>query len=205
MRITIAGLPGPGKGTGVGGVSWKIGLKKLVWTLGLPRGGMPAGMLRLNSTVWWSRNTTGDAPSNSPPSAVGVTPGAQIGDVTHCPDPSMSGRLYTQHYAILPWTFVVFVHHTLHHTCETKHRNLKRMRYAMRRVSDLASHPRFTSTPHRRCYVLCLAPGHLYARTLLRRPGYYSYRQQSDVLVIHHNGHSPCNGGKKRSSGCSDW
>lgn len=55
------------------------------------------------------------------------------------------------------------------------------------------------------CLYTVLGTGHLYARTLLRRPGYYSYRQQSDVLIIHHNGHSPCNGGKKRSSGCSDW
>ena len=34
-RYEMSGLPGPGKGTGVGGVSWKIGLKKLVWTLGI--------------------------------------------------------------------------------------------------------------------------------------------------------------------------
>lgn len=81
----------------------------------MARGGLPAGMLRLNTTVWWSRNSTGDAPSNSPPVAVGVTPGAESGDQVHCPEPQF--------------------------------------------------------------------------------PGYHSYRQQSDTVVIHHNGHSPCSGG----------
>eukprot|EP00729_Bicosta_minor_P032287 gene32287-20976_t len=89
---------------------------------------MPDGMLRLNTTVWYSRNSTGDAPSNSPPSVMGVSPGAEPGDKTHCPDPT--------------------------------------------------------------------------------RPGYYSYRQQSDVLVIHHNGHSPCSGaqrtGAENTSVCTD-
>ena len=65
------GLPGPGRGTGVGNVSWKMGLQKLVWTI-------DGGMLSLNSTVWYSRNTSGDAPSNSPPIS-------QPGDSPHCP------------------------------------------------------------------------------------------------------------------------
>jgi hypothetical protein len=43
----MRGLPGPGQGTGVGNVSWKMGLQKLVWTIGAPGGGMRPGMLRL--------------------------------------------------------------------------------------------------------------------------------------------------------------
>ena len=46
----MKGFPGPGQGTGVGNVSWKMGLQKLVWEIGRPGGGMQAGMLRLNST-----------------------------------------------------------------------------------------------------------------------------------------------------------
>ena len=42
----MRGLPGPGQGTGVGDVSWKMGLQKLVWTIGERRGGMQEGMLR---------------------------------------------------------------------------------------------------------------------------------------------------------------
>lgn len=71
---------------------------------------MQAGMLRLNSTVWYSRNSTGDAPSNSPPVGYGVP----TGDAVHCPTES--------------------------------------------------------------------------------NPGYESWRQQSDTLVIHHNGHQVCTG-----------
>ena len=47
----MKGFPGPGQGTGVGKVSWKMGLQKLVWEIGRPGGGMRDGMLRLNSTV----------------------------------------------------------------------------------------------------------------------------------------------------------
>jgi len=46
------GIPGPGQGTGVSNVSWRMGLQKLQWTIGLPGGGMRDGMLRLNSTVY---------------------------------------------------------------------------------------------------------------------------------------------------------
>ena len=85
---TMRGLPGPGQGTGVGkGVAWKMGLQKLTWTIGGSGGGMPNGMLRLNATVWYSRNTTGDAPSNSPP----VPLDRQGTDAPHCPDASRPG------------------------------------------------------------------------------------------------------------------
>ena len=47
---------------------------------------MRAGMLRLNSTVWYSRNTSGDAPSNSPP-----VPASHPGDSPHAPDISRPG------------------------------------------------------------------------------------------------------------------
>ena len=105
----------------MGNVRWKIGLKKLVWTIGAAGGGMQEGMLRLNSTVWYSRNTSGDAPSNSPPVGYGVPKG----DSTHCPD--------------------------------------------------------------------------------ARRPGFESWKLQSDTLVIHHNGHSPCSGSEPvRHSDCTD-
>lgn len=72
----------------VGNVSWKIGLQKLVWEIGRPGGGMREGMLRLNSTVWFTRNTTGDAPSNSPP--VPLT-GIGMNDSPHCPDARRPG------------------------------------------------------------------------------------------------------------------
>ena len=35
------------------------------------------------------------------------------------------------------------------------------------------------------------------------RPGYESWRGQSDTLVIHHNGHQPC-AGAARNTDCSD-
>lgn len=49
---------------------------------------MQEGMLRLNSTVWFARNTTGDAPSNSPP--VPLT-GIGKNDSPHCPDKNRPG------------------------------------------------------------------------------------------------------------------
>ena len=49
--ILTSSSPHPGQGTGVGNVSWKMGLQKLVWEIGRPGGGMRDGMLRLNSTV----------------------------------------------------------------------------------------------------------------------------------------------------------
>jgi hypothetical protein len=49
---TMQGVPGPGQGANVGNVAWRVGLQKLVWTIGAPGGGMREGMLRLNSTVW---------------------------------------------------------------------------------------------------------------------------------------------------------
>ena len=97
----------------------EIGLQKLIWTIGVPGFGMQEGMLRLNSTVWYSRNSTGSAPSNSPPVGYGLPPT----DKVHCPDAS--------------------------------------------------------------------------------RPGYESWRGQSDTLVIHHNGHQPC-AGAARNTDCSD-
>lgn len=84
----MKGLPGPGQGTGVGNVSWKMGLQKLVWEIGRPGGGMRAGMLRLNSTVWFARNTSGDAPSNSPPVPLS---GVGVDDSPHCPDARRPG------------------------------------------------------------------------------------------------------------------
>eukprot|EP00039_Didymoeca_costata_P021687 m.2767 g.2767 ORF g.2767 m.2767 type:complete len:578 (-) comp2586_c0_seq1:73-1806(-) len=118
---SMHGLPGPGQGTGVGNVSWRMALKKLVWTIGKEGYGMREGMLRLNATVWYSRNTSGAAPSNSPPAGYG-TP---TGDSPHCPTKTF--------------------------------------------------------------------------------PGYDSYNQQSDTLVIHHNGHSPCSGSvPARKTNCTD-
>lgn len=116
---TMEGVPGPGRGTGIGNVAWRVGLQKLVWTIGGAGGGMREGMLRLNSTVWYSRNTTGNAASNSPPVGVGVP----STDDVHCPTPD--------------------------------------------------------------------------------RPGYESWRQQSDTLVIHHNGHAVCSG-SDRTEECTD-
>jgi len=83
----MKGLPGPGQGTGVGNVSWRMGLQKLTWAIGGAGGGMQEGMLRLNSTVWYSRNTSGAAPSNSPPAGYGLPKG----DSPHCPDASRPG------------------------------------------------------------------------------------------------------------------
>lgn len=65
-----------------------MGLQKLVWEIGSSGGGMREGMLRLNSTVWFARNTTGDAPSNSPP--VPLT-GVGKNDSPHCPDENRPG------------------------------------------------------------------------------------------------------------------
>jgi hypothetical protein len=115
----MVGVPGPGQGSGVGNVRWKMGLQKLVWTIGGAGGGMREGMLRLNSTIWYSRNSSGSAPSNSPPVGFGLPETDEV----HCPDES--------------------------------------------------------------------------------RPGFESWRGQSDTLVIHHNGHQPCSGGH-RSTNCSD-
>jgi hypothetical protein len=125
----MKGFPGPGQGTGVGNVSWRMGLQKLVWEIGRPGGGMRPGLLRLNSTVWFARNTTGDAPSNSPPVPL---EGVGKDDSPHCPDKS--------------------------------------------------------------------------------RPGFESWQGQgpdgkagSDTLIIHHNGHGPCNGGEpQRHTDCTD-
>ena len=50
----MVGLPGPGRGTGVGDVRWRMGLQRLTWTIGGAGGGMQEGMLRLNSTVWYA-------------------------------------------------------------------------------------------------------------------------------------------------------
>ena len=58
----MVGVPGPGQGSGVGHARWKMGLQKLIWTVGGAGGGMREGMLRLNSTVWYSRNSSGSAP-----------------------------------------------------------------------------------------------------------------------------------------------
>lgn len=126
-------------------MSWKRGLQKLVWTIGGAEDGsngvvVPSGALRMNATVWYSRNTTGDAPSNSPPLL-------EPGDSVHCPDKSR---------------------------CEGR--------------------------------VLTCACGYVVPSFIngCARPGFESWRGQSDTLVIHHNGHSPCNGGASRSTDCTD-
>lgn len=68
----MRGWPAPGTGTGEpGGVAWKNGLKRLVWTLD---SAVPGLNLSLNATVLWSFNTSGNAPANYPPPP--DTPGA---------------------------------------------------------------------------------------------------------------------------------
>ena len=113
----MRGLPGPGQGTGVGNVSWKMGLQKLVWTIGAPGGGMRPGMLRLNSTIWYTRNTTGDAPSNSPPVPLsGVGAGT---DAPHCPDAKRPGYLsYTgKGVSGKAGSNTLVIHHNGHSPC----------------------------------------------------------------------------------------
>ena len=104
----MRGLPGPGQGTGVGDVRWRIGLQKLVWTIGLPGGGMRPGHLRLNTTVWYSRNTSGDAPSNSPPAGFGIP----ATDSPHCPDSSRPG-----YASYLGRSDTLVIHHNGHSPC----------------------------------------------------------------------------------------
>lgn len=94
------GLPGPGRGTGVGNVSWKMGLQKLVWTI-------DGGMLALNASVWFSRNTSGDAPSNSPPMT-------ESGDSPHCPEPSFPGY---HSYEGSRTSDTLIIHHNGHSVC----------------------------------------------------------------------------------------
>ena len=65
-QFEMKGWPAPGSGasTGEAGktIRWRNGLQRLVWTL---EG--QATSLKLNSTVFWSFNTSGDAPANYPP------------------------------------------------------------------------------------------------------------------------------------------
>jgi hypothetical protein len=61
------GFPAPGQGSGVGKVSWKNNLQKLIWTMKSP-------FLTLNTTVFHTFNTSGNAPANYPPPP--NTPGA---------------------------------------------------------------------------------------------------------------------------------
>lgn len=105
---SMHGVPGPGQGTGIGDVEWTMGLQKLIWTIGLPGNGMRQGMLRLNSTVWYSRNTSGDAPSNSPPVGYGVP----AGDSPHCPTPDRPG-----YESWVGMSDTLVIHHNGHQPC----------------------------------------------------------------------------------------
>jgi len=69
-EYTMSGLPGPGAGTGVGAVSWSNNLTALVWTMTGP-------FFSLNTTVFYSLNTSSRAPANynPPPYAKGQGPG----------------------------------------------------------------------------------------------------------------------------------
>ena len=59
-NYTMKGLPGPADGTGVGAVSWKNNLTRLIWTMEGP-------FITLNTTVLYSLNTSGRTPANYDP------------------------------------------------------------------------------------------------------------------------------------------
>ena len=80
----MKGLPGPGNGTGVGNVEWENNLTALVWTMTGP-------FLTLNTTVFWSLNTSGRAAANyNPPpysgtSGPGIPPAGTTFDTSFAP------------------------------------------------------------------------------------------------------------------------
>ena len=70
-EYVMAGLPGPGNGTGTGAVSWTNNLTALVWTI-------KSEFITLNTTVLYSLNTSSRAPANyDPPPYTAKDPGAR--------------------------------------------------------------------------------------------------------------------------------
>ena len=77
---SMHGLPGPGRGTFVGDVSWENNLTALVWTVRSP-------FLEINTTVFWSRNTSSRAAINYPPPPYGPEAGVDLPTGPRIPSP----------------------------------------------------------------------------------------------------------------------
>ena len=75
-KYVMSGLPGPGNGTSVGAAcAWENNLTAFVWTI-------HGKFFSLNSTVFWSLNTSSRAAVNYNP------PPYKPGSGPHCPNPN---------------------------------------------------------------------------------------------------------------------